>query len=70
VSVDTWLDPMETEENPLATQDPRAWELLIESVGPPAMLVRIQSRRGPALLARSSAEDLWQESLRQRHEPS
>jgi RNA polymerase sigma-70 factor (ECF subfamily) len=65
---------MGTEENPLASDDPLAWERLIECVGPPAMLVRIRSRMGPALLARQSAEDLWQETLlyawrdRGRHE--
>lgn len=65
---------METEENPLASDDPRAWEVLIESLAPPALLVRIQSRMGPALLARMAVEDLWQETLlhawrdRARHE--
>lgn len=54
---------METEENPLASDDPQVWERLIESVGPPALLVRIQSRMGPALLARLAPEDLWQETL-------
>lgn len=65
---------MEERDNPLASDDPLVWERLIESVGPPAMLVRIRSRMGPALLARLTAEDLWQETLlyawrdRERHE--
>jgi hypothetical protein len=62
------------EPNPLLSEDPLAWECLIESVGPAAMIVRIRSRMGPALLARAAPEDLWQETLlyawrdRARHE--
>jgi RNA polymerase sigma factor (sigma-70 family) len=64
----------ETARNPLLSGDPLAWERVIESVGPPAMIVRIQSRMGPVLLARQAPEDLWQETLlyawrdRVRHE--
>jgi RNA polymerase sigma factor (sigma-70 family) len=60
--------------SPLASGDPLAWEGLIESVNPPAMLVRIEGRMGALLRQRMSAEDLWQETLlhawrdRGRHE--
>ena len=61
-------------ENPLRSRDPLAWERLIESSGPAAMIVRIRMRMGPALLARLAPEDLWQDTLlhawrdRERHE--
>lgn len=60
--------------SPLASSDPARWGELIEAVGPAAMIVRIQSRMGPALLARLTPEDLWQETLlhawrdRERHD--
>jgi RNA polymerase sigma-70 factor (ECF subfamily) len=67
------LDP-DLRVSPLSSPDPRAWERLIEQAGPAAIIVRIQGRMGPALLARLAPEDVWQETLlhawrdRERHE--
>jgi len=41
----------------------RTWERLIEAVGPASLLVVIDHRLGPALRGRTSAEDIWQETL-------
>lgn len=51
--------------NPLRSDDPRDWERLVESLGPASLLVAIESRMSPALLARLSAEDVLQETLLQ-----
>lgn len=49
--------------NPLRSDDPRDWERLVESLGPPSLLVAIESRMSPELLARVTAEDVLQEVL-------
>ena len=49
--------------DPLRSDDSADWGRLIEAVGPAAMLVRIHARMGAALRRRTSAEDLWQETL-------
>ncbi|MBL8692478.1 MAG: sigma-70 family RNA polymerase sigma factor [Planctomycetes bacterium] len=49
--------------NPMLSDDPVEWERLIEAVGPPSMLVVLRSRMGRALAARTTPEDLWQETL-------
>lgn len=58
--------------NPLCSDDPQAWERLVDAVGPASMLVAIERRMSPALRARLGAEDLWQETLlcawRDRHQ--
>jgi RNA polymerase sigma factor (sigma-70 family) len=58
----------------LRSGDARTWDDLVESVGPAAMLVRIERRMGEGLRSRLTAEDVWQETLlhawrdRERHE--
>lgn len=49
--------------NPLATDDPLAWERLVEALGPTSMLVAIQGRMSPETRARITPEDLWQDTL-------
>jgi RNA polymerase sigma factor (sigma-70 family) len=44
-------------------RDPSDWQRLIDAVHPAAMLFRIESRMSPALRARVSSEDIWQETL-------
>lgn len=55
----------EMEANPLETKSPRAWDALVDAIGPASLLVVIDARLGPALRARVSAEDILQESLLQ-----
>ena len=50
--------------NPLSSPSPRAWDELIESVGPASLLVIIESRMSPLLKRRLTAEDILQESLK------
>jgi RNA polymerase sigma factor (sigma-70 family) len=49
--------------NPLHSQDPADWEALVQAIGPPALLVIVESRLGPGLKARMSAEDILQDAL-------
>src|SRR5205085_2410793 len=49
--------------NPLRSDDGRAWDWLIESVGPASMLVAIETRMSAQLRERYAAEDVWQETL-------
>lgn len=49
--------------DPLKSDDPADWQRLIDAVNPAAMLLRIQSRMGPALRQHMTAEDIWQETL-------
>ena len=55
----------ELERDPLVTREPGAWDRLLESIGPPSILVWIQSRMSPWLLERLTPEDVWQETLLQ-----
>ena len=55
-------DPQQP-ENPLLSDDPLAWDRLIESLGPASMLVTIRGRMGPALRERYQDEDIWQDVL-------
>lgn len=50
-------------ENPLLSESAGAWDELIESVGPASLLLIIESRMSRALRARTTAEDVFQESL-------
>ncbi len=52
-----------TGENPLRSGSPHAWDRLIEAVGPPGIMVVIQSRMGSDLRARVEPQDVWQEAL-------
>lgn len=52
-------------ENPLASDDARSWEQVVEAVGPASLLVVIDRRMGTALRQKLSAEDIWQEVLLQ-----
>ncbi len=49
--------------NPLNTDSAKAWEELIESVGPAGLLVVIERRMSASLRRRLAAEDLLQETL-------
>ena len=49
--------------NPLLTEDPLAWDRLIEAVNPASVLVVIEMRMNPALKQRVAPEDIWQETL-------
>ena len=49
--------------NPLQSASARAWDELIESIGPASLLVVIESRMGPALRRRYGAEDVFQEAM-------
>ena len=49
--------------NPLQSGDPTTWDRLIEAVGPARILVSIDlALRGP-LSTRTTAEDIWQDTL-------
>lgn len=50
-------------ENPLADGSARAWNRLIETVGPASLLVVIESRMGAALRAKTSPDDVLQDVL-------
>lgn len=50
-------------ENPLLSPAPGAWERLIESVDPAALLVVIERRMSARLRAEHAAEDVLQEAL-------
>jgi RNA polymerase sigma-70 factor (ECF subfamily) len=52
-----------TPPNPLLSEDPLAWDRLIEALPPAAMLVAIASRMGPELRTRHAPEDVWQDTL-------
>ncbi|MCB9891906.1 MAG: sigma-70 family RNA polymerase sigma factor [Planctomycetes bacterium] len=49
--------------NPLEGNDPQAWAALVEAVGLASLLVVIEVRMGPELMARVGAEDILQETL-------
>ncbi len=49
--------------DPLATDDPVAWERLIVAVGIPSLLVFVRSRLGAKLAHRVTDEDVLQEAL-------
>ncbi len=49
--------------NPLAAESPRAWDELIQSVGPASLLVVIDSRMSAALKRCTTPEDIWQEAM-------
>ena len=49
--------------SPLESQSPAAWDALIESVNPAALLVVIQSRMSSTLLRLHTPEDVFQEAL-------
>lgn len=51
------------DENPLLSESPRAWDKLIESVGPASLLLVIESRLSSALRQHTTAEDIFQEAL-------
>lgn len=53
----------ETQPSPLLSDSPRAWDELIESIGPASIIVVIESRMSRPLLRRMTPEDIWQESL-------
>lgn len=50
-------------DNPLLSECSHSWDELIESVGPASLLVAIRSRLSPALRARTTEEDILQDSL-------
>lgn len=54
-------DPEPT--NPLRSDDPLAWDRLVESVVPASMLLAIRHRMSGALRERHQAEDVWQDVL-------
>ncbi len=43
--------------------DPAAWDALVESCGPASILVAIRGRMSRALLSRTTAPDIWQDTL-------
>jgi RNA polymerase sigma factor (sigma-70 family) len=49
--------------NPLASDDPRVWDELLEAIGPASLLVVIESRLGNTLRRRHTAEDVYQEAV-------
>ena len=49
--------------NPLTVDSPAAWDALIDSINPAALLVVIESRMSISLLQRLTAEDVFQETL-------
>ena len=53
----------EPSSSPLQSEDPRDWERLIESLGPASLIVAIEGRMSAELLARTSADDILQETL-------
>lgn len=55
--------PREPHDNPLLRDDPGSWEALIEQLCPASLLVAIESRLGPFLRTRVTAEDVLQEAL-------
>lgn len=55
--------PNDADQNPLRTDDPLAWERLVEAVGPASMLAALQARMSPQQCRIVSPEDLWQETL-------
>lgn len=63
--------PADYAMNPLASEDPTAWDGLIAAVVPARMLVAIAGRMGQALRQHCAPEDVWQETLllawRDRH---
>jgi len=50
-------------DNPLLSDSPRAWDELIQAVGPASLLVAIEGRLSQALKRSVAAEDILQESL-------
>ena len=52
-----------TEDNPLLSDAPHVWDDIVRTAGPASLLLLIESRIGPALRARITAEDLLQEAL-------
>lgn len=54
---------LEPPGNPLRSDDPNAWERLIEALGPASLLVAIEGRLSAHLRTRLSAEDILQETL-------
>jgi RNA polymerase sigma-70 factor (ECF subfamily) len=53
----------ETGENPLLSDSPAVWDRLIDAVGPPSLLVVIDSRMSATLKRRLTPEDIWQDTL-------
>ncbi|MEK6642509.1 MAG: sigma-70 family RNA polymerase sigma factor [Planctomycetota bacterium] len=49
--------------NPLQSDSPRAWDELIEAVGPASLLVVIESRMSAALRRQITPEDILQDAL-------
>lgn len=56
-------DPKSASDNQLLADDPQAWAVLIDDLGPASMLVAIEGRLGVDLRSRVQAEDIWQETL-------
>jgi len=53
------------QQNPLASNDPRVWDRLLDALGPPALIVVIEARMSRALAHRLRPEDVLQEALLQ-----
>ena len=49
--------------NPLQSDDPRAFDRVVEAVGPASLLLVIDYRMDARLRTKLSAEDIWQEAL-------
>jgi len=56
---------LDGDSNPLRSASPRAWDQLIEAIGPASLLVVIEARMGAALRRRYTAEDVYQEAVLQ-----
>lgn len=48
---------------PADLSNPRVWAAMVECAGPASLLIVIESRMGPLLRSRVTAEDVWQEAL-------
>lgn len=53
--------PAPSGTNPLADDSPRAWQRLIDAVGPASLLVVLESRMGETLRLRTTADDVLQD---------
>jgi RNA polymerase sigma-70 factor, ECF subfamily len=54
---------VETVTNPLLSDAPETWDAVVRAAGPASLLVLIETRMGPVLRAKLSAEDVLQDAL-------
>lgn len=61
--LDSGAPSVQRDDNPLLSDAPRAWDRLVEAVGPASILVVIESRMSERLKRETPPEDIFQDAL-------